>query len=117
LTLTDYQAKYTATESGVDFEKRIAAIYQCCRKPDEIQAAFDRLQFELSQEIDASLTRTRQQLLENFDDEVREKLKIRDDDSKAYLNRFERLLMQLTQYELRSWIARSKRPAGLLPPH
>ncbi|MDQ5987885.1 MAG: RNA polymerase-associated protein RapA [Syntrophus sp. SKADARSKE-3] len=89
-----------AIESGVDFEKRIAAIYQCCRKPEEIQAAFDRLQFELSQEIDASLTRTRQQLLENFDDEVREKLKIRDDDSKAYLNRFERLLMQLTRYEL-----------------
>jgi adenine-specific DNA-methyltransferase len=89
-----------AIESGVDFEKRIAAIYQCCRRPDEIQAAFDRLQLELGQEIDASLTRTRQQLLENFDDEVREKLKIRDDDSKAYLNRFERLLMQLTQHEL-----------------
>lgn len=89
-----------AIESGVDFEKRIAAIYQCCRRPEEIQAAFDQLQFELSQEIDASLTRTRQQLLENFDDEVREKLKIRDDDSKAYLNRFERLLMQLTKHEL-----------------
>lgn len=89
-----------AIESGVDFEKRIAAIYQCCRRPEEIQTAFDQLQFELSQEIDASLTRTRQQLLENFDDEVREKLKIRDDDSKAYLNRFERLLMQLTKHEL-----------------
>ncbi len=89
-----------AIESGVDFEKRIAAIYQCCRRPEEIQTAFDQLQFELSQEIDASLTRTRQQLLENFDDEVREKLKIRDNDSKAYLNRFERLLMQLTKHEL-----------------
>ena len=89
-----------AIESGVDFEKRIAAIYQCCRKPDDIQAAFDRLQLELSQEIDASLTRTRQQLLENFDDEVREKLKIRDADSKAYINRFERLLMRLTRHEL-----------------
>jgi adenine-specific DNA-methyltransferase len=89
-----------AIESGVDFEKRIAAIYQCCRRPEEIQAAFDRLQLELSQEIDASLTRTRQQLLENFDDEVREKLKIRDEDSKATLNRFERLLMQLTKHEL-----------------
>ncbi|MFZ4437547.1 MAG: SNF2-related protein [Syntrophales bacterium] len=89
-----------AIESGVDFEKRIANIYQCCRRPEEIQAAFDLLQLELSQEIDASLTRTRQQLLENFDDEVREKLKVRDNDSKAYLNRFERLLMQLTRHEL-----------------
>ena len=63
-----------AIESGVDFEKRIAAIYQRCRKPDEIQTAFDQLQLELSLEINESMTRTRQKLLENFDDEVREKL-------------------------------------------
>ena len=89
-----------AIESGVDFEKRIAAIYQRCRKPEEIQSAFDQLQLELSFEINESMTRTRQQLLENFDDEVREKLKLRDEASKAYLNRFERLLMQLTRHEL-----------------
>ena len=87
-------------ESGVDFEKRIAAIYHCCRKAEEIQAAFDELQHELSMEINETMTRTRQQLLENFDDEVREKLKIRDEASKAYLNHFERLLMQLTHHEL-----------------
>ena len=89
-----------AIESGVDFEKRIAAIYQDCRKQDEIQSAFNQLQLELSLEINESMTRTRQQLLENFDDEVREKLKVRDETSKAYLNRYERLLMQLTQHEL-----------------
>ena len=89
-----------AIESGVDFEKRIAAIYQRCRKPEEIQAAFDQLQLELSYEITESMAHTRQQLLENFDDEVREKLRVCDQDSKAYLNRYERLLMQLTQHEL-----------------
>lgn len=89
-----------AIESGVDFEKRIAAIYQRCRKPAEIKTAFDQLQLELSFEIDQSLARTRQQLLENFDDEVREKLKVRDEDSKTYLNRYERLLMQITRHEL-----------------
>lgn len=89
-----------AIESGVDFEKRIAAIYQRCRKPDEIQTAFDQLQLELSLEINESMTRTRQQLLENFDDEVREKLKVQDEASKACLNRYERLLMQLTMHEL-----------------
>jgi hypothetical protein len=88
-------------ESGVDFEKRIAAIYQRCRKPEEIQNAFDQLQLELSLEINEAMTRTRQQLLENFDDEVREKLRIRDEASNAYLKRFERLLMQLTLHELR----------------
>ncbi len=90
-----------AIGSGVDFEKRIAEIYQRCRQPEEIQAAFDQLQKELGQEIDETMTRTRQKLLENFDDEVREKLRVRDQASRAYLNRFEQLLMQLTQHELR----------------
>jgi len=90
-----------AIESGVDFEKPIAGIYQRCRRPEEIQSAFDELQRELDAEIDMAMTRTRQQLLDNFDDEVREKLKVRDADSKAYLNRFERLLMGLTRHKLR----------------
>lgn len=89
-----------AIESGVDFEKRIAAIYQQCRLPEEIQTAFDQLQRELNMEINEAMTRTRRQLLENFDDEVREKLRIRDEKSKAYLNHFERLLMQVTRHEL-----------------
>lgn len=89
-----------AIESGVDFEKRIAGIYQRCRKPEEIQQAFDDLQLELSTEINEAMTRTRRQLMENFDDEVREKLKVRDQASKAYLNHFERVLMSLTRYEL-----------------
>ncbi|MHA3774326.1 SNF2-related protein [Verrucomicrobiota bacterium sgz303538] len=89
-----------AIESGVDFEKRIAEIYQRCRRPEEIGVAFDQLQLELSLEINEAMTRTRQQLLENFDDEVREKLKVRDKDSKAYLSCFERRLVQLARIEL-----------------
>ena len=92
-----------AIESGVDFEKRIVAIYQRCRKPEDIQKAFDQLQLELSLEINESMTRTRQKLLEHFDDEVREKLRVRDEASKAYLNRYERLLMQLTRHELNGY--------------
>ncbi|KAB2928913.1 MAG: DEAD/DEAH box helicase [Leptonema illini] len=88
-------------ESGIDFEKRIAAIYQNSRKAEEIQQAFNELQIELSQEIDESLARTRQKLLENFDDEVREKLRVRNEASQANLNRFEKLLMQLTRHELK----------------
>ena len=74
-----------AIESGVDFEKRIAAIYQRCRKPEEIKIAFDQLQLELSLEINEAMTQTRRKLLENFDDEVREKLKVSDEASKAFL--------------------------------
>jgi adenine-specific DNA-methyltransferase len=89
-----------AIESGVDFEKRIAGIYQRCRKTDEIKAAFDQLQLELNFEINEAFSQARRKLLENFDDEVREKLKIRDEDSRAALGRFEQLLMRLTQHEL-----------------
>jgi adenine-specific DNA-methyltransferase len=89
-----------AIESGVDFEKRIANIYQRCRQPEEIKTAFDQLQMELSLEIDEAMTSTRRKLLENFDDEVRDKLRIRDEASRANLNRFERWLMRVTQHEL-----------------
>jgi len=89
-----------AIESGVDFEKRINDIYQRCRKHEEIKVAFDQLQLELSLEINESMTATRRKLLENFDDEVREKLKVSDEASKSYLNRYERLLIQLSRHEL-----------------
>ena len=89
-----------AIGSGVDFEKRIATIYQQCRQPEQIKEAFDALQLELSFEINEAMTTTRKKLLEHFDDEVREKLKIRDEDSKAVLGQFERQLIRLTRHEL-----------------
>lgn len=89
-----------AIESGVDFEKRISEIYQKCRTPEEINASFDQLQQELSEQISEGLTKTRKQLLENFDEEVHEKLKVNLRNSREYLNRYERLLIELTRHEL-----------------
>lgn len=87
-------------ESGVDFEKRIAEIYQCCRSQEEINTSFDQLQAELSVQINEAMTRTRQQLLENFDEEVHEKLRVNLRNSETYLNRYEQMFMALTQHEL-----------------
>ena len=87
-------------ESGVDFEKRIAGIYQQCRQPNEIKSAFDQLQQELTLEINQAMNHARQKLLDNFDDEVREKLKMRDTDTNQHLHQFERQLMRLAQHEL-----------------
>jgi len=56
----------------------------------------------LNFEINEAMSQTRRKLLENFDDEVREKLKVRDEDSRAALGRFEHLLMRLTRHELES---------------
>lgn len=89
-----------AIESGVDFEKRIAGIYQQCRQTGEIRAAFDQLQQELTLEINEAMTHARRKLLENFDDEVREKLKVRNADTNLHLNQFEQQLMRLAKHEL-----------------
>ena len=87
-------------ELGVGFETRIAEIYQRCRTTEEINASFDLLQEELNDQIKDALTKARKSLLENFDDEVKEKLRVRAVDAKDQLNRYEQMLMQLTQYEL-----------------
>ncbi len=89
--------------SGVDFERRIADIYQNCRDPEEIKRSFEQLQLQLSGEISEAMVKTRQVLLENFDEEVQDKLRIRAEDSSATRNRFERLLLDLTRAELNDY--------------
>ena len=91
-----------AIESGVDFEKRIAEIYQQCRTHEEIKERFDSLQLELEFEIREAMQQTRKQLLDNFDQEVHDKLKLRDESTTEALGKYERLLMQLTRYELKT---------------
>ncbi len=87
-------------ESGVDFEKRIVAIYQNCRTPEEIQQSFDQLQDELSVSIDERMQTTRSKLLENFDQEVHEKLRVNLRESQEYLNKYGLLLWDLTRHML-----------------
>ena len=89
-----------AIGSGVDFERRIADIYQNCRNPSEIKASFEQLQLDLSGEISEAMVKTRQILLENFDEEVQDKLRVRAEDSKSARSRFERMLMDLSRAEL-----------------
>lgn len=86
--------------NGVDFEKRIATIYQQCRTTEEIQAAFDELQDELRGNISEKVQETRKVLLENFDEEVREKLRSNLLESTEYLNRFEERLWATTKFYL-----------------
>ncbi|GHC90613.1 helicase [Pseudorhodoferax aquiterrae] len=89
-----------AIGSGVDFERRIAEIYQNCREPAEIKASFEQLQLDLSGEINEAMVKTRQLLLENFDEEVQDKLRVRAEDSRSARSRFERMLMELSRAEL-----------------
>lgn len=90
-------------ESGVDFEKRIVDIYQRCRTEEQISFQFDELQHEMEQQIDERLKLTRQRLLENFDDEVREKLRIKNREGIEVRSRYDNWLWQVTRYYLASY--------------
>ncbi len=83
-------------ESGVDFEKRMLNIYQQCRTPEEINAAFDQIQQEMDESIKATMQDTRKQLLENFDEDVVGLLKIRQGKDMGNLNKFHRWLWNIT---------------------
>lgn len=87
-------------ENGIDFEKRIAKIYQDCRTVDQIEIAFNILQSDLEGQISKAMQQTRQQLLENFDEEVHEKLKINLKESREYLSKYETLLWDITRFYL-----------------
>ena len=89
-----------AVESGVDFERRIAEIYQTCRHPEAIHTAFQQLQLDLAGEISDAMISARKSLLENFDEDVQERLRLRNQDARASLGKLERLLIRFTRAAL-----------------
>ena len=87
-------------ESGVDFERRVAQIYQTCRDTEQIEHAFNELQRELDEEIQGRLAETRQALLDNFDEYVSRRLKVSHDRAIESLNDRQLWLLSLTRFEL-----------------
>lgn len=76
-----------ALESGVDFERRILDIYQSCRGEQEITTAFQSLRQELDRTIGARMAKCRTLLLERFDGDVRGRLRIQNQETKAALQK------------------------------
>jgi hypothetical protein len=87
-------------ESGVDFEKRILAIYQECRTPEEIETAFRRLQEEMDEQIRTRMDDTRRKLFESFDEDVHQRLRLQLADAKAQLDRVGQRFWSLTRFIL-----------------
>ena len=83
-------------ESGVDFEKRLLEIYQTCRTPEEINAAFDQVQTEMDAQKQQTMSETRQALLENLDEDVVNLLRIRRENNDKNISRIHRWLYALT---------------------
>lgn len=112
-------------ESGIDFEKRILTIYQTCRHPEEIEQAFNVLQAELEDSINDRIKDTQSQLLENFDEDVHDRLKLRLDEAEARLDKLGRWFWGLTRFALANQarfdhaahaFSLAQSPAGINPP-
>jgi ERCC4-related helicase len=87
-------------ESGVDFEKRIVNIYQKCRTEEQIEFSFNQLQQDMELQIDERMKITREKLLENFDEEVHEKLRTNLRESRDALTKYDSWLWQITRFYL-----------------
>lgn len=112
-------------ESGIDFERRILTIYDTCRHPDDIEQAFNALQSELEEAINDRIKDTQSQLLENFDEDVHDRLKLRLDEAEARLDKLGRWFWSVTRFALEKQarfdnaayaFALPHSPADVIPP-
>lgn len=105
-------------ESGVDFERRILEIYQTCRTPEQIDTAFNALRAEMDASIQARMQDTRRQLMENFDADVHDRLRIQLQDTRTHLDRFSRRFWDLSRHILRDqvWFDNERLHFDIKPP-
>ena len=90
-------------ESGVDFEKRILAIYQDCRTSEQVDTGFKLSEsFRQSRGADQlhRLRETQQKLFDYFDEDVHERLRLKLEDARLQLDRFGKRFWQLTRFIL-----------------
>lgn len=90
-------------EDGIDMERRINKILSEFKTEAEINAAFDELEREYSREISLEMSKAKEKVFDSLDPHVQDRLKSYDHQSGVVLNQFERLLMELTEYELREF--------------
>lgn len=96
-----------ALESGIDFEKMILEIYQTCKTPEEIDAAFNKLQDSLKNKISDQIVKLRSQLLE-FDDSVRNLFKKTSFETENILSEFDRDMFTLCRISLGDKLAETQ---------
>lgn len=89
-----------AIGNGIDFERRIAQIYQNCRTSCDIQREFDFIQEMFATEIGENMRSARRKLIENFDAEVAERLNVFQEASSETIDKMQALLWALTRHEL-----------------
>lgn len=86
----------------IDIESRIWEIYQQCRSEEEINSAFEKLQTDMQQEIEERMDEVRSEVLDKFDINVQEHLRMTRDNTGAFLSRYHHIFWELTKFVLSS---------------
>lgn len=87
-------------EDGLDFEKRISDILNRCRTAEDIDFAFNELEEQFEGEISEEMAIAKAKVFDSLDPNVQDRLKSCDAQSDEVLNKFERLLLAITRYQL-----------------
>lgn len=87
-------------EDGLDFEKTIGDILNRCKTAEDIEIAFNRLEEQFEGEISSEMASAKAKVFDHLDPNVQDRLKSYDEQSGQVLNKFERLLLSLTKYQL-----------------
>lgn len=90
-------------EDGIDFEHKILEIYQTCKSPEEIDAAFQSMQAELKHDIDSTMHKIRENMLNHFDDSITTLFRKTDTSIKDTLTEYDHNLSQLIKYYYRDF--------------
>ena len=84
-------------EDGIDLQNSIISIYTKCRTIEEINRAFDIIQEQYKDIIDESMEKTRQELIDNFDEDLQVYFTNVLDNTKASVSKTEMLFWELTK--------------------
>ncbi len=89
-----------AIEDGFDFEKKISEILNSSRTDLEIDSAFQSLEAQFATDISKEMASAKAKVFDSLDPHVQDRLKAYDAQSGEVLNKFERLLLEVTKHEL-----------------
>ncbi len=87
-------------EDGFDFEKKINHILSDSRSDADIDRAFKDLEKQYATEISSEMAAAKSKVFDNLDPNVQDRLKSYDAQSGEVLNKFERLLLAVTKWQL-----------------
>ncbi len=87
-----------ALDDDHNFERKIFEIYRKCRTPEEINNAFDELQNTYRTDISAEMKKTKELLLENFDQDLQKVFDGIMDAAELSIQRHEKTFLRICEY-------------------